>query len=124
MIESFKNKLNLKGYFTGVEDERERHKKAVEITYAYLIQFILYKTLVDNGFADFQADWESRVKEVRNALRSESYGEILGRIKGISKKISENIYKRFSDEQEIINKHLEELLAKPTNTINDVFGLA
>ncbi len=120
LIESFKNKLNLKGYFTDVKDDREREKKAVEITYAYLIQFILYKTLVDNGFADFQGDWEVRVKEVRKALESESYGEILQRIKGISKKISENIYKRFSDEQEIINKHLEELLAQPKNTINDV----
>lgn len=120
LIESFKNKLNLKGYFTEVKDDRERHKKAVEITYAYLIQFILYKTLVDNGFADFQEDWTVRVKEVNKALESESYGLILQRIKGISRKISENIYKRFSDEQEIINKHLEELLAKPTNTINDV----
>ena len=120
LIESFKNKLNLKGYFTEVEDDRERHKKAVEITYAYLIQFILYKTLVDNGFADFKDDWESRVKEVRKALKSESYGEILQRIKGISKTISKNIYKRFSDEQEIINKHLDDLLAQPKNSINDV----
>lgn len=120
LIENFKNKLNLKGYFTEVEDDREREKKAVEITYAYLIQFILYKTLVDNGFADFKDDWDSRVKEVRKALDSELYGEILQRIKGISRNISENIYKRFSDEQEIINKHLEDVLSKPKNTITDV----
>jgi len=35
LIENFKNKLNLKGYFKDVKDETEREKKAVEITYAY-----------------------------------------------------------------------------------------
>jgi len=120
LIENFKNKLNLKGYFTHVEDLREREKKAVEITYAYLIQFILYKTLVDNGFADFRDDWEDRVKAVQDALQSESYGEILVRIKGISEKISENIYKRFSDEQELINNHLKEILSLPKNAVADV----
>lgn len=120
LIENFKNKLNLKGYFKDVKDETEREKKAVEITYAYLIQFILYKTLVDNSFADFENDWEQRLKAIDNALNSESYGEILQRIKGISTKISQNIYKRFNDEQEIINQHLESILSKPKNEMSDV----
>jgi len=120
LIENFKNKLNLKGYFKEVKDETEREKKAVEITYAYLIQFILYKTLVDNSFADFEKDWKDRIKSIDKALHSESYGEILRRIQGISNKISENIYKRFSNEQEIINKHLKEILDKPKNEISDV----
>jgi len=120
LIENFKNKLNLKGYFKDVKDDTEREKKAVEITYAYLIQFILYKTLVDNSFADFEDDWKQRLKAIDNALNSESYGEILQRIQGISKKISQNIYKRFSDEQEIINHHLESILSKPKNEIGDV----
>lgn len=120
LIENFKDKLNLKGYFKEVKDETEREKKAVEITYAYLIQFILYKTLVDNSFADFEEDWKQRIKAIDKALHSESYGEILQRIQGISKKISQNIYKRFNDEQEVINTHLEGILLKPKNEINDV----
>ncbi|MBM3434620.1 MAG: hypothetical protein FJY07_00200 [Bacteroidetes bacterium] len=120
LIGNFKNKLNLKGYFKEVEDETERNKKAVEITYAYLIQFILYKTLVDNSFVDFEEDWKQRLKTIDRALNSESYGEILRKIQGISNKISENIYKRFSDEQEIINSHLKGILDKPKNEISDV----
>ncbi len=120
LIENFKNKLNLKGYFQDVEDAKEREKKAVEITYAYLIQFMLYKTLVDNAFSDFEEDWKERLKTINRSLHSQSYGEILQKIQGISRKISQNIYKRFSDEQEIINKHLEEILAQPKNEIKDV----
>jgi len=120
LIENFKNKLNLKGYFKNVENEVEREKKAVEITYAYLIQFILYKTLVDNAFTDFESDWKQRIKSVDKAIRSESYAEIITRIRGISEKISKNIYKRFSDEQEIINKRLDEILGQPKNEIGDV----
>ena len=44
LIRSFKNKLEVEGYFEGLE-KKERAKKEVEITYAYVIQFILYKTL-------------------------------------------------------------------------------
>ncbi len=120
LIENFKNKLNLKGYFQDVEDPKEREKKAVEITYAYLIQFMLYKTLVDNSFADFEDDWKERLKTINRSLHSQSYGEILQKIQGISRKISQNIYKRFSDEQEIINNHLEDILAQPKNDIKDV----
>jgi len=52
LIESFKNKLDIEGYLNGLP-QKERTKTAVEITYAYIIQFILYKTLVDNEFDDF-----------------------------------------------------------------------
>jgi hypothetical protein len=120
LIENFKNKLNLKGYFKDVEDKNEREKKAVEITYAYLIQFILYKTLVDNSFADFENDWNERIKSIDKSIKNDSYTQILVLIKGISAKISKNIYKRFNDEQKIINNHLEEILEKPKNAIGDV----
>ena len=120
LIENFKNKLNLKGYFKDVDDDTEREKKAVEITYAYLIQFILYKTLVDNTFTDFEIDWKDRIKSVDSAIRTENYATIIVRIKGISDKISKSIYKRFSDEQEIINIRLDEILEKPKNDIGDV----
>ncbi len=120
LIENFENKLNLKGYFKEVDDETEQKKKAVEITYAYLIQFILYKTLVDNGFVDFETDWKQRINSIGKAIKNESYAETISKINGISKKISDNIYKLFNDEQKNINKKLNELLEKPKNEITDV----
>jgi len=120
LIESFKNKLNLKGYFENEKSETDKQKKAVEITYAYLIQFILYKTLVDNAFIDFENDWEERIRSIDKALKAEVYGDILQKIKGISDKISDNIYKRFNDEQLIINERLKEILKQPRQEIADV----
>mgnify|MGYP001194533899 CR=1 FL=1 len=120
LIENFENKLNLKGYFKKEKDETERKKKAVEITYAYLIQFILYKVLVDNAFSDFEEDWKDRIKSIDKSIRAESYNGVLASIKGISKKISDNIYKRFNDEQASINEKLDEILNQPKQDIGDV----
>jgi hypothetical protein len=120
LIETFKNKLNLKGYFNNEKLEIDKQKKAVEITYAYLIQFILYKTLVDNTFIDFENDYNERIKSIAKALKAEIYGDILQKIKGISDTISDNIYKRFNDEQLIINERLDEILKKPKQDIGDV----
>ncbi|MBI4648910.1 MAG: N-6 DNA methylase [Bacteroidia bacterium] len=120
LIESFKNKLNLKGYFKKEKDETGKHKKTVEITYAYLIQFILYKTLVDNAFETFEDDWKERIKNIDKALQAGIYGDILLKIKGISDKISEKIYKRFNDEQLIINERLQEIMQMPNQQIGDV----
>lgn len=120
LIENFENKLNLKGYFKKEKDETERKKKAVEITYAYLIQFILYKVLVDNAFGDFEKDWEERLKSIDKAIRGEAYGDVLTKIKGISDKISDKIYKRFNDEQLMINTKLKEILSAPKTDIGDV----
>lgn len=120
LIESFEKKLNLKGYFIKEKNDSERKKKAVEITYAYLIQFILYKVLVDNAFPDFEEDWKQRIKTIDKAIRAEVYNGVLVTIQGISKKISDNIYKRFSDEQESINKKLIEILKQPRQEISEV----
>jgi len=120
LIKSFQSKLKLKGYFQEITSETEKEKKAVEITYAYLIQFILYKTLVDNAFADFEQDWIDRLQSVDKALKAEIYGEILHKITAISDKISDKIYKRFSDEQLVINDRLKEILQKPKQDVNDV----
>jgi len=120
LIENFENKLNLKGYFKKEKDETERKKKAVEITYAYLIQFILYKVLVDNAFGDFEDDWNERLKSIDKAIRAEAYGDVLTKIKGISDKISDKVYKRFNDEQLMINNKLKEILSAPKTDIGDV----
>ncbi|RLC46877.1 MAG: hypothetical protein DRH57_05200, partial [Candidatus Cloacimonadota bacterium] len=119
LIKSFKNKLNLKGYFEQL-GEKESGKKAVEITYAYIIQFILYKTLVDNEFENFNNDFQTRLQRICKDLQTEVYGDILTKIKGISRQISKNIYRPFIKEQDFINRTLEGLLLKPQNELSDV----
>jgi hypothetical protein len=119
LIRSFRNKLRIEGYFNGL-DKKEALKKATEITYAYIIQFILYKTLVDNRFDDFGNDYKGRIKTIHNAIKAHSYGDILGRIDGMSHLISENIYRPFIKEQEYIRGKLLELYHKPKNELSDV----
>jgi type I restriction-modification system DNA methylase subunit len=118
LITSFKNKLNIKGYF--VKLGKESNKSASEITYAYIIQFILYKTLVDNDFEQFGYDFATRLKRIHKALIQENYADILNAVKPISEMISRNIYKPFAKEQEFINSKLEDILLKPQNELPDV----
>jgi hypothetical protein len=122
LIESFYNKLKIKGYFEKNEkkSESESIKQAVEITYAYIIQFILFKTLVDNDFGNFKKDFDQRIKTIYAGLKSKSYKEIITTIKGISSTITKNVYRPFSKEQEFINKQLEEILDKPKSELTDV----
>ncbi len=119
LIDNFRKNLNLKGYFKEVS-EQEKGKKSVEISYAYFIQFILYKTLADNDFHNFGTDFSERIKRIHNDLQNKNYGDILFVINTISKNISKNIYKPFISEQKIINNTLEEILAKPQNKLQEV----
>lgn len=119
LIKSFQNKLNIEGYFPSLEI-KERKKIATEITYAYIIQFILYKTLVDNAFDTFAADFQERENNIFESLKAEQYGKILGIIDGISIQISQNIYRPFKKEQEVINEKLQELFHRPKNELHDV----
>lgn len=119
LIKSFRNKLRIEGYFNGL-DRKEALKKATEITYAYIIQFILYKTLVDNRFDDFGNDYKGRIETIHNALKTHSYGDILGRIDGMSHLISENIYRPFVKEQEYIGGKLLKLYHEAKNELSDV----
>ncbi len=119
LIRGFKNKLQVEGYFKDLEI-KERQKRATEITYAYIIQFILYKTLVDNDFGDFRAEHEKRIAKIHQALKNKSYKEILGIINGISSNISNNIYRPFIKEQEFINQKLTDLFNSVENDLSDV----
>lgn len=120
LIRSFQYKLGIKGYFETVEGKGKAQKLATEITYAYIIQFILYKTLVDNDFADFRNDFDGRLKRIHGDLNTENYGDILNTIRAISIGISKNIYRPFTREQEYINKTIENMLLKSTNQLGDV----
>ncbi len=119
LIQSFKNKLQIEGYLEG-SDKKEREKRSIELTYAYVIQFILYKTLVDNDFDDFGKEFEFIVKKLHEYLKSNRYKDILGIIEGISAKISQNIYRPFTKEQEFIKNKIQELYHSVENKLSDV----
>ncbi len=119
LIKSFNSKIKLEGYLTNLS-QKEKYKLALEITYAYIIQFILYKTLVDNDFGDFKKEFKEIVKTICECLKVKQYGKILGLIEGISNKISENIYRPFKKEQTFINEKLLNLIRKPRNELHEV----
>lgn len=119
LIKSFKNKLQLEGYFNELV-EKQNEKKAVEITYAYIIQFILYKTLVDNEFGNFNQEFNERVKKIHEHLNNKRYKDVLGIIDGISTEISENIYHPYIKEQDFIRDKLLRLYQSLKNELSDV----
>ncbi|MBI2621072.1 MAG: SAM-dependent DNA methyltransferase [Candidatus Levybacteria bacterium] len=119
LILSFKNKLHIEGYLESTED-KSKEQRAVELTYAYIIQFILYKTLVDNEFDDFPQEFEELVDTIHQSLKKNAYKDILGVINGISNTISKNIYRPFYKEQEFINTKIFELLRSLKNNLNEV----
>jgi type I restriction-modification system DNA methylase subunit len=115
IIRTLKDKLLNAGYFKKLggitaEDEKNRSKKATEIAYSYLIQFILYKTLVDNGFPGFEHDFTKKANAVYKNLKRESYNEVLMILEGISEQISRNIYKPFHQEQSLILAEVRDIL--------------
>jgi len=119
LIRSFKEKLKLEGYFNGL-DKKEKEKKATEIAYAYIIQFILYKTLVDNAFKDFGDEYKEYLRKTHEYLKNKQYKSILSIIDTISSKISENIYRPFVKEQEFISRRFQQLYRKLENQLSDV----
>jgi hypothetical protein len=119
LITSFKNKLDIEGYLNGLP-KKEKAKTAIEITYAYIIQFILYKTLVDNEFDEFPKEYATLVEAIYKHLKENRFKDILGVIDGISATISKNIYRPFSKEQGFITKKLLELYRKPFNELHHV----
>ncbi|MBU4285079.1 Eco57I restriction-modification methylase domain-containing protein [Patescibacteria group bacterium] len=119
LIRKLQNKLQLEGYFKDV-DQKEKKKKATEITYAYIIQFILYKTLVDNDFGNFGKEYKLKVNKIYQCLKEKNYTKILGIIDGISNEISKNVYRPFAKEQEFIREKLLQLYRETENKLSDV----
>jgi len=82
-------------------------KTALETAYAYLIQFILYKVLVDNRFQRFATEYERLRRQVVKAIQDKDlYNLVVSRIRDISEYISQNIYRPFAAEQAEINDKL------------------
>jgi len=119
LIRGFANKLQLYGYIKG-DDEKKREKIAIQITYAYIIQFILYKTLVDNDFGNFREEYKKYEEYIHKHIKNKSYKYILAILDEISLNISKDIYRPFSEEQRIIKRKLDELLRKIDNDISDI----
>jgi type I restriction-modification system DNA methylase subunit len=95
-------------------------KKATEISYAYFIQFILYKNLVDNCFGKFNEEFDIRISNIYNCLKNKAYQGITSQIYGISHFISDKLYKPFNKEQEFINQKLHEVLCKADVMLEEV----
>ena len=109
IIRKLKDKLLNAGYFRSFTDDKERDKKATEIAYSYLIQFILYKTLVDNTFGDFEKEFAKKSAIIHQNIKKESFNSILLILEGMSGTISENIYKPFHKEQEAILEQIKDI---------------
>ena len=119
LIQKFKNKLDIVGYLQekGTPDS---NKKATEIAYAYFIQFILYKNLVDNCYSTFHEEFDKRINNIYKGLKTELYRTVSLEVFSISSFISDKLYKPFSKEQEYINQKLNEVIRKPEVLLNEV----
>ncbi len=116
LINNFKIKMKAIGVFKDIKND----KIAVETSYAYLIQFILYKVLVDNNFKKFNLEYDKMITKIKKAIKdSDLYSIVINEIKNISEYISTNIYKPFSYEQKNINEKLIENL-KQDLKIDDI----
>ncbi|HPG29945.1 MAG TPA: Eco57I restriction-modification methylase domain-containing protein [bacterium] len=119
VIKNFKGKMLAIGVWS-LNLNFERDKVAVETAYAYLIQFILYKTIVDNEYKKFKNEYDKTLNKIAKAIQDKDfYSIIINEIKNISEYISENIYKPFESEQKSINEKLIENL-KGDLTIDDI----
>jgi len=101
LITNFRLKLNMSETYEMTE------KQEVETAYSYLIQFILFKVIVDNGFKNF-TDWYKKIFNlISNYLPdTQNYQSILSHIKTIADYVSTYIYKPFVLEQENINRKI------------------
>lgn len=107
VINNFKGKMKAIGAFDDLFKIKEYDKIAVETSYAYLIQFILYKVLVDNGYKKFNIEYNNTLKKIQKALNDKDfYSIIINEIKNISEYISHHIYIPFASEQKSINNKL------------------
>ena len=111
LIRDFKYKLRLSQYFN---KEKDPDKVATEISYAYVIQYILYKTLVD------KEEFLERFKEVYKSLKGKVFGEVLTQATHIAEYISENLYRPFSAEQKYIEERLNEISRQTKKSISDI----
>ena len=115
LLSIFKTKIT--GIFPlfAKQDERE----AVETTYSYVIQFILYKVLIDNNYGKLKGNYEIFRKDVMRSLEIKEYNDIIKGIEKIAAYIYTNVYKPFHQKQDTINRLLIKQLKK-SSTLAEV----
>ena len=119
LISKFKTKMRSIGAFDLFSVSNE--KLAVETSYSYLIQFILYKVLVDNKFGKLAQGYETMLRRISKSVKdSDFYGVITTDVAQIADFISKNIYIPFKKEQESITDKLAKNLSKGQLTIDDI----
>jgi len=118
LISKFRAKMKAIGVFSDIENE----KIAVETSYSYLIQFILYKVLVDNKYTKFEQEYKTLLKRIQKAIQDEDfYNIIINEIRTISEYISEYVYRPFEKEQKAISQKLKKTLhGRKKTTIDDI----
>jgi hypothetical protein len=110
---------NFKSKISALVPLLKEERTAIETTYSYVIQFILYKVLIDNNSEKLKNDYEAFRGWVKKALQTGDYGRVIKDIKKISEYIYQNVYEPFRQKQEDINKKLIEQL-KQSPTLNDI----
>ncbi|MDR2643774.1 MAG: N-6 DNA methylase, partial [Planctomycetaceae bacterium] len=96
-------------------------EQEIETSYAFLIQFILYKVLVDNGYKKFTGEYQQLLRRIKKSIHDcDFYNMIVRDIRGISEYISQKIYKPFAKELEGINEKITENLRVDDLTIDDI----
>ena len=119
VITNFRVKMKAIGGFENLPIP-ENDKLALETSYAYLIQFILYKVLVDNSYKKFTREYDNMLEKIKKALVDRDfYSIIINEIKNISEYISKYIYNPFAKEQQSINQNLIKNL-KEDLTIDEI----
>ena len=119
LVKNFKVKMKALGVW-GLDFDKIFEKTAVETSYAYLIQFILYKVLVDNYYGSMREEYEAMMRRMQKYVKDEDfYDPILKEVKGIAEYVSRNIYKPFKKEQESITESLFSQFKKNL-TIDDI----
>ncbi len=114
LIAKFKIKMQALGVWE-LDFDRKLEKTAVETSYAYLIQFILYKVLVDNGYGQLQRAYDALMRRMAKYIKDEDfYTPIMREISDIARYISQDVYKPFKKEQENITAKLFNHIKEPS----------
>lgn len=119
LISKFKTKMKNIGAFDlfGVSNE----KLAVETSYSYLIQFILYKVLVDNKYGTLSEQYNVMLHRISKSVQDRYFYEVITTdVSQIADFISQNVYMPFKKEQESITAKLAKNLNKDQLTIDDI----
>lgn len=119
LISRFKTKMSKIGAFDLFSVSNE--KLAVETSYSYLIQFILYKVLVDNKYGTLSDQYYTMLRRISKSVKDKDFYEVITTdVAQIADFISKNVYIPFKKEQESITAKLAKNLQKDQLSIDDI----